>query len=144
MTNYFEILVSSNWATFSSAKCISYIFSHLLATSVVDPDTDPDPHYFRIKWGLWIRIQEGKNDPQKRKNLINLVFSSAECSLLRAEGFLCSLDVSYGSLGISKLQFLIKKRYTKNLQLFFLQFLVIKTLDSYLDPDSHEMLDSDP
>jgi hypothetical protein len=31
-------------------------------------------------------------------------------SLLRAEGFSCSLDVLYGGLGISKLQFLIKKR----------------------------------
>jgi hypothetical protein len=30
------------------------------------------------------------------------------CSLLRAEGFSCSLDVLYGGLGISKLQFLIK------------------------------------
>jgi hypothetical protein len=28
---------------------------------------------------------------------------------LRAEGFSCSLDFSYGGLGISKLQFLIKK-----------------------------------
>ncbi len=51
---------------------------------------------------------------------------------LGAEGFSCSLD-------ISKLQFLIKKR-SKNFQLyFFLQFLVIKTLD----PDSLEMLDQD-
>jgi hypothetical protein len=72
---------------------------------------------------------------------------------LRAEGFSCSLNVLYGSLGISKLQFLIKKRYIKNFKLyFFLQFLVIKTLDPdpYLNPnpcsypDSLEMLDSDP
>ncbi len=32
-------------------------------TRVVDPD--PDPDWIRIQSGLWIRIQEGKNDPQK-------------------------------------------------------------------------------
>ena len=37
------------------------------------------------------------------------MFLSAGCSLLRAEGFSCSLSVLYGGLGISKLQFLIKK-----------------------------------
>ncbi len=65
---------------------------------------------------------------------------------MRAEGFSCSLDVLYGGLGISKLQFLIKKRYKTNFQLyiFLLQFLVIKTLDPYPDPDSLEMLDLDP
>ncbi len=26
---------------------------------------DPDPDWIRIQSGLWIRIQEGKNDPQK-------------------------------------------------------------------------------
>jgi hypothetical protein len=55
---------------------------------------------------LWIRIQEGKNDPQKK---------SKECScfevldVLRAEGFSCSLGILYGGLGISILQLLIKK-----------------------------------
>jgi hypothetical protein len=37
------------------------------------------------------------------------MFLSTGCSLLRAEGFSCSLGVLYGGLGISKLQFLIKK-----------------------------------
>jgi hypothetical protein len=37
------------------------------------------------------------------------MFLSIGCSLLRAEGFSCSLGVLYGGLGISKLQFLIKK-----------------------------------
>jgi hypothetical protein len=42
------------------------------------------------------------------------MFSSAGCFLLRAEGFLCSLDVFYGGLWIGKLQFLNKKyRYIK-------------------------------
>ncbi len=53
---------------------------------------------------LRIRIQEGK----KTENRI-FMFWSAGCSLLRAEGFFCSLGVLYGGLGISKLQFLIKK-----------------------------------
>jgi hypothetical protein len=26
---------------------------------------DPDPDWIRIESGQWIRIQEGKNDPQK-------------------------------------------------------------------------------
>jgi hypothetical protein len=52
-----------------------------------------------IKPGQW--IQEGKNDPQKqKKKLRNFMFLSAGCFLLRAEGFICSLDVLYGGLGI--------------------------------------------
>jgi hypothetical protein len=57
------------------------------------------------------------------------MFRSAGCSLLRAEGYSCSLDVLYGRLGISKLQILIKKYQTKILAVNFFQFLVIKTLD---------------
>jgi hypothetical protein len=34
-----------------------------------------------------IRIQEGKNDPQKLKMGRNFKFSSVGCFLLRAEGF---------------------------------------------------------
>ncbi len=49
---------------------------------------------------------------------------------LRTEGFSCSLDVLYRGLGISKLQFLIKKYH-------FFQFLVIKTLDPNLNPDRY-------
>jgi hypothetical protein len=56
---------------------------------------------------------------------------------MRAEGFPCSVDVLYGGLGISKLQFLIKKELLKKFQL---QCLVMKTPD----PDSLEMLDPDP
>ncbi len=41
---------------------------------------------------------------------------------------------------ISKLPFLIKKISA----VFFVLFLVIKTLDLEPDPDSHEMLDPDP
>ncbi len=84
---------------------------------------DPDPYWIRIQSGQWIRIpigsgfnqvsgsgsvfgiriQEGKNDPQKKKKFRNLMFWSVGCSLLRAEGFFCYLEVLYGGLGIGKL-----------------------------------------
>ncbi len=57
---------------------------------IADPDPDPGGH----------RIQEGKNYPKKDRIFI---FWSAGCSLLRAEGFSCSLGALYGGLGISKL-----------------------------------------
>jgi hypothetical protein len=43
---------------------------------VVDPDLDPylDPDWIRIQSGQWIRIriQEGKNDPKKKKKFVNV------------------------------------------------------------------------
>jgi hypothetical protein len=59
---------------------------------------------------IWIRIQEGKYDPQKKKKINKFHFLSAGCSVLRAEGFSCSLDVLYGGLGINKLQFFYQKK----------------------------------
>ncbi len=61
------------------------------------------------------------------------------------------LGVRYRGLGISKLQFLIKKNiiFFSSLN-FFLQFLVFQTLDPELDSDPHpdpqleKMLDPDP
>jgi hypothetical protein len=55
--------------------------------------------------------RRAKMTHKHRKKLINFFFWSAWCSLLRAEGFSCSLD-------ISKLQFLIKTRF-KNFLLYF-------------------------
>jgi hypothetical protein len=46
---------------------------------------------------------------KNRKKSRIFMFLSTGCSLLRAEGFSCSLGVLYGGLGLSKLQFLIKK-----------------------------------
>jgi hypothetical protein len=81
-----------------------------------------DPEWIRIQWGSWIRIIS--------------FFGCAGCSFLRAKGFSCSLD-------ISKLQLLIKKNILKNFCcIFFLKFLVIKTLDP--DQDSLEMPDPYP
>jgi hypothetical protein len=50
------------------------------------------------------------------------MFLSTGCSLLRAEGFSCRLGVLYGGLGISKLQFLIKKIEIKFPAVIFFQF----------------------
>ncbi len=64
------------------------------------------------------------------KNVIKFgifMFFSTGCSLLRAEGFSCSLVVLYGGLGKSKLQFLIKKIEIK-FQTFF-PILGHQTLD---------------
>ena len=56
------------------------------------------------------------------------------CSLLRAEGFSCSLGVLYGGQGIGKLQFLIKKIKIKFLVVSFFLILDHQTLDP--DPES--------
>jgi hypothetical protein len=48
---------------------------------------------------------------------------------LRAEGFSCSLGVLYGGLGISKLQFLIKKIEIKFPAINFFSILGHQTLD---------------
>ncbi len=78
---------------------------------------------------------------KNRKQLINFIFWSSGCSLLRAEGFSCSLDVFYEGVGISKFKCFIKKRFNQNFQLYFLNFWSSNP-DPY--PDSLEMLDQDP
>ncbi len=63
----------------------------------------------------------------KKFFFINFKFGIARCSLLRAEDF--SLDVLYGGLGISKLQWLTKKKYQIIFSAVnFCQCLVIKRL----------------
>jgi hypothetical protein len=62
------------------------------------------------------------------------MYLSTGCSLLRAEGFSCSLGVLYGGLGISKLQFLIKKIEIKFPAINFFSILGHQTLDP--DPGS--------
>ncbi len=51
------------------------------------------------------------------------MFSSAVCSLLRAEGFFCNLYVLYGGLGPPQKFFFFLSDVN------FFQLLVIKTLD---------------
>jgi hypothetical protein len=48
------------------------------------------------------------------------------CSLLRAEGFFCILEILYGDLGIGNIVFFPKKFFAA---VNFFQLLVIKTLD---------------
>ncbi len=57
---------------------------------------------------------------------------------MRAEGFSCSLDVLYGELGKSKLQFLIKKILKKfnYIPVFFSSIFGHQNSRSGLDPDS--------
>jgi hypothetical protein len=88
-------------------------------------------------------LKSAKMAKEKRKQLINFIFWSADCFLLTAECFSCSLGVLYKGLGVSKLQFFLQIN-EKISALFFLQFLVIKTLDLYPATDSIKMLDSEP
>ncbi len=60
---------------------------------------------------------------KNRKKLRDFLFRSAGCTLLRAEGFFCSLDVLNGGLGL-----VFDPKYCFQLYIFF-QFLVVKTLD---------------
>jgi hypothetical protein len=65
-----------------------------------NPDPYPDSQSGSVSrfvsgFAIWIWIQEGKK-------LLNFIFW---CSLLRAEGSSCRLDILYGGLGIIKLLF---------------------------------------
>ncbi len=64
------------------------------------------------------------------------MFWSAWCSLLRAEGFSCSLGVLYGYLGISKWQFLIKEIKIQFQAVIFYFILGIKPRIRDPDPES--------
>jgi hypothetical protein len=78
----------------------------LIRRSVADPDWD------------WIRIQKGKKTYKHRKKLINIIFLSAGCSLLRAEGSPFGLNV-LGGQGISKLKYFITKDKFFSICIFF-------------------------
>ncbi len=77
----------------------------------VDPDSvrsvDPDPF---SESGSGSRRAK-MTHKRRRKKFRNFMFWSAGCSLLRAEGFFCHLNVFYGGLGIGKLYFLMKDIY---------------------------------
>ncbi len=103
----------------SCGRRIFHCYSGLLSLyEVWAAVVDPDPHGSTLIWdaisgsAFWmrIRIQEGKNDTQILKQVKNChVLKCWMTSLLRAEGFSCSLCVLYGGLRISKLQFSIQK-----------------------------------
>jgi hypothetical protein len=71
---------------------------------------------------------------KNRKKSRIFMFLGSECCLLGAEGFSCSLGVFYGGLGISKLQFLIKKIEIKFPTKIFFSILGQQTLNP--DPGS--------
>ncbi len=83
--------------------------------SMVSPDPYPDSQS---------ESRRPKMTHKDRKKFNKFNFFKYLYSLLRAEGFSCSLDVLYEGVRISKLQFLSKK-YTKQFSVvfFFLQFL---------------------
>jgi hypothetical protein len=87
--------------------------------------------WIRINLSCWIRIQECKNDLQMYKIVKN--FHVLKCWMFFFEG--CSLYILYGGLGITKLQFFIKKISNVFQLSIFFNFLVVKTLHSELDPD---------
>jgi hypothetical protein len=95
-------------------------------TSVVDPDPD------------FCGSRRAKIT-RKMYKLTKIIFLSAGCSLLRAEGFSYSLEVLYGGN-------FDQNKIIQNFQLYLFFNLVIKTLDLDPDPflDSLEMLDPDP
>ncbi len=70
---------------------------------------------------------------KNRKKSRIFMFLSTGCSLLRDEGFSCSVGVLYGGLGIRKLQFLIKKIEIKFPAINFCSILGHHTLDP--DPE---------
>ncbi len=72
---------------------------------------------------------------KNRKKSSIFMFFCTGCSLLRAESFSCSLGILYGGLGISKLQFMIKKIEIKFPATNFFQFQVIKHWIRIRDPD---------
>jgi hypothetical protein len=57
----------------------------------------------RIRIPIGSGSRRAKMTHKSRKKLINFIFWSVGCSLLRAEGFFCNLDVLYWGLGICKL-----------------------------------------
>jgi hypothetical protein len=70
---------------------------------------------------------------KRRKNIRIFMFRSAGCSLSKAEGFVCNLEVLYGDLGIGKFKFLIQKKIRIGIQ--------PKMMDP--DPDPNQM-NTDP
>jgi hypothetical protein len=84
-----------------------------------------DPHKFELR---------AKMSHKNKKKFRIFMFLSTGCSLLRAEGFSCSLGALYGDPGISKLQFLINKIEIKFPAINFFLVLGHQTLDP--DPES--------
>ncbi len=92
------------------------VISCMVVSSVVNPDLDTDSLGSLDPYPDLDSQSELRSGSRSRRakmthicRKIKLHFWGAGCSLLRAEGFSCSLDVLYGGLGISKCNFWPKK-----------------------------------
>ncbi len=123
----------------ANAKVATVLGSITASSDTVESEGRPG-FRIRIRWirinlSCWIRIRiriqivdpdpapGGQKWPTKIEKTSRIfMFLSTGCSLSRAEGFSCSLGVLYGGLGISRLQFLIKKIEIKFPAMNFFQF----------------------
>ncbi len=110
---------------------------------------DPDQHGSALVLIGRIRILDpgGSKMGQKYKKCRNFMFWSAGCSVLRVEGFSCSLDVLHGGLRINKLRFLVNENIVVfqlcNSYIFYHQNFGSETgsaLTKMLDPDHTETM----
>jgi hypothetical protein len=67
-------------------------------------DLDPDPHGSALIWVAGSRYRRANINHKTRKKLRIFMFWSAGCSLLRTEGFSCSLGILYGGKLIKKIK----------------------------------------
>jgi hypothetical protein len=91
------------------SEILAYIeilgFLVFLLAWVSYPDPYPDPHGSALIWvaGSGSGSRRAKMTHKNRKKSRIFMFLRTGCSLLRAEGFSCSLGVLYVGLGIGKL-----------------------------------------
>ncbi len=97
--------------------------------------------WFRIRIRIFLScwVQKDKNDPPRWDKVKK--FHVLKCWIFSFENYFSS-GVLYGGVGISKLHIFYRKMLSFFAAVKFVQFLVIKTLDSELDPNPD--LDQDP
>ncbi len=106
-------------------------FSSMLDQTAIETCSavDPDPASLDSESQSWSGSRRAKNTHKNREKVNKFHFLNTGCSLLRAEGFSCGLDILYGGLGISKLHFFYQKKKKKKTIfscIFFLNFLSLK------------------
>ncbi len=95
-----------------------------------------DPHWF---WSAGSGSRRTKMTHKKGKKFRSFKsWSATRCSLLRAEGLSCSLDVLYGGLGISEMQ-LNKKTYQFFFSCKFFSIFCHQNSGSGLNPHPESM-----
>jgi hypothetical protein len=81
--------------TYSMERKSLQVRNSISFTLLYSSVADPDPHGSAFLLVGWIRIQEGKNDPQK-KNKVNQ-FNFLKRWMFSSEGVSCTLDVLLGA-----------------------------------------------